>query len=80
VLGSERLKWGYGETQFILVGCAWIVYGRRDMGEEGSSRSVGGRINDRIVLSAVEVKSVVPSGDLGVFVSRRNAMALATHH
>lgn len=34
------------------------------MGEEGLSRRVGGRINDRIVLSALEVKRVVPSGDL----------------
>lgn len=39
------------------------MYGARDMGEEGLSRRVGGRINDRIVLSALEVKRVVPSGD-----------------
>lgn len=41
------------------------MYGARGVGEEGSSRIVGGRINDRIVLSALEVKRVVPSGDLG---------------
>ena len=64
VLGSERLKWGYGERQFIFVGCAWVVYGESNIGEERSSRRVGGRINDRMVLSALEVKRVVPSGDL----------------
>ena len=65
MLGSERLKWGYGEMQFMLVGYVWAVYGVRDKGEEGSSRRVGGRIKDLIVLSALEVKRVVPSGDLG---------------
>lgn len=36
------------------------------MGELESSRRVGGRINVRIVLSALDVRRVVPSGDLGI--------------
>lgn len=42
------------------------MYGVRNMGEEVSSRRVGGRMKDRIVLSALEVKMVVPSGDLAI--------------
>jgi hypothetical protein len=79
VLGSERVKWGYGEMQFMLVGCVCFVYGVRDMGEEVSSRRVGGRTKDRIVLSALEVKRVVPSGDLAV-VRICSSRALTTHH
>jgi hypothetical protein len=37
----------------------------RDMGVDGSSSRVGGRINVRIELSALEAKREVPSGDLG---------------
>jgi hypothetical protein len=52
--------------QLILVGYVWAVYGARDKGEEGLSSRVGGRMKVRIVLSALEVKRVVPSGDLGL--------------
>lgn len=40
------------------------MYGARGKGVVGSSRSVGGRMNVRIVLSAEEVRRVVPSGVL----------------
>jgi hypothetical protein len=40
-----------------------MVYGVSVMGE-GDSRSVGGRIKVRIVLSALEVRREVPSDDL----------------
>jgi hypothetical protein len=39
------------------------VYGVRVIGE-GDSRSVGGRMKVRIVLSSFEVMREVPSGDL----------------
>lgn len=42
----------------------WAVYGARDNSEEGSSSRLGGKTKDLIVLSALEVKRVVPSGDL----------------
>lgn len=48
----------------MLVGWVWVVYGVRAIGEDGSSRRVGGSMKDRMVLSALEVKRVVPSGDL----------------
>ncbi len=41
------------------------MYGER-VGGEGSERRVGGRIKVRIVLSAEEVRRLVPSGDLCV--------------
>jgi hypothetical protein len=64
VVGSERVKCGYGARQLMLVGCVCVVYGVRDIGAEWSSRSVGGRMKVRIVLSALEARRVVPSGDL----------------
>lgn len=78
--GSERVKWGYGEMQFMLVGYVWAVYGVRDKDEEGSSRRVGGRMKDRIVLSALDVRRVVPSGDLGAVRNFKGSGALRTHH
>lgn len=39
------------------------MYGLRFMGEVGSSRRLGGRMNVRTVLSALDVRTVVPSGD-----------------
>jgi hypothetical protein len=47
-----------------VVGNKCVVYGARLAGEVGSSRSVGGRMNVRIVLSALEVNRLVPSGVL----------------
>lgn len=44
----------------------WIVYGVIVNGEVGSSRRFGGRMNVRIVLSALDVMRVVPSGDLEI--------------
>ena len=43
----------------------WEAYGVRVIGE-GEERRSGGRMNVRRVLSALEVRRVVPSGDLGV--------------
>ena len=36
------------------------------MGEDWLSRRLGGRMKVRIVLSALEVRREVPSGDLGI--------------
>lgn len=43
------------------------MYGDKTVGEEGSSRRVGGIIKVRIVLSALDVIMEVPSGALGSF-------------
>ena len=43
------------------------MQGARDGGEGRGSRRVGGRMKVRMVLSAEEVRSVVPSGVLGSY-------------
>ena len=49
----------------IDVGEVWEVYDVRLM-SEGEERSVGGMMKVRIVLSALRVRRVVPSEDLGI--------------
>jgi hypothetical protein len=50
----------------MVVGKRWLVYGTRVSGEVVASRRVGGRMKVRTVLSALEVRRVVPSGVLVV--------------
>jgi hypothetical protein len=50
--------------QLTEVGCKCVVYGRSVVVDEGSSRRVEGTIKVRIVLSALEVRILVPSGVL----------------
>ena len=42
-----------------------VVYGIRVMGFVGASRRFGGRIKVLIALSALDVRRLVPSADLG---------------
>lgn len=43
-----------------------VVYGIKVMGFVGASRRFGGRIKVLIALSALDVRRLVPSADLGV--------------
>ena len=60
---SWREKCEYEARQLIVVAEACVVYGVKEIGEVEERRS-GGRMNVRIVLSALEVRRVVPSAVL----------------
>jgi len=50
--------------QLIEEGWRCVVYGVRVLGEDEDSRRSGGTIKVRMLLSALEVRRLVPSGDL----------------
>ena len=62
---SWRQKYGYGAKQLIEVGEVCEAYGVKVIGDR-VERSSGGRMNVRMVLSALEARMVVPSADLEV--------------